>query len=70
MKATKFFGDIKRFLHPGGGRQQTMLQYVDDTNLNKRGGREYFKHIQLATTFSLINELKIHLEKFVTYWCH
>jgi hypothetical protein len=50
-------------LHPIGERQQTMLQYIDDKkNLNKRRGREYFKHIQLATTFSLIHKLKIHLE--------
>jgi hypothetical protein len=37
MKATKFFGDSKRFLHLGGERQQTMLQYIDDTKISIKG---------------------------------
>jgi hypothetical protein len=37
-----------------------MLQYVDDTKISIREEKNKLEHIQLATTFCLINELKLH----------
>jgi cytochrome b involved in lipid metabolism len=70
MKATKIFGDIKKFLHPGGEKKQTMLQYIDDTKISIKGEGENISNTFNLLQLYLINELKIHLEKIVTYSCY
>jgi hypothetical protein len=41
----KVFDDIKRLLHPRGERQQTMLQYIDDTKISIKGEEENISNI-------------------------